>query len=87
MHPAALPGGAEHHRADGLFESGVGVGDDQLHPAQPSGFEAAQERGPKRAVFGVADVEAEDLAAAVAGDPVAITTAWETTRWFTRALQ
>ena len=61
VHPAALPSGAEQHRRDGLLQAGVCVGDDQLHPAEPTRFEAAQERGPERAVLAVADREAEDL--------------------------
>ena len=68
MHPAALPGCAEQDRGDGLLESGVGIGDDQLHPAQPAGLEGAQERGPERAVLAVADGEARDLAPAVGAD-------------------
>jgi hypothetical protein len=44
----------------------VGVGDDQLHPGQPTGLERAQERRPERAIFGVAHGEAEDLASAIA---------------------
>ena len=56
------------HRADRGLQAGVGVGDDQLHPAQAAGLQRAQERGPERPVLGVADVEAEDLTAAVGGD-------------------
>ena len=63
--PAALHGGAGHHRLDGLAEAEVGVGDDQLHPGQPTGLERAQEGGPEGAVLVVANGEAEDLAAAV----------------------
>ena len=50
------------------LEPGVGVGDDQLHPAQPAGLERAQERGPERAVLAVADGEPEHLAPAVSPD-------------------
>src|SRR5262245_28394526 len=32
VHPALLPGRADEHRGDGLFRTGVGVGDDQLQP-------------------------------------------------------
>jgi hypothetical protein len=67
--PAALHRGAGHHGADGLPEAEVGVGDDQLHPAQPTGLERPEERGPERTVFGVADREAEDLAAAIPAHP------------------
>ena len=47
----------------------MGIGDDQLHPGQPTGLQAAQELGPEGAVLGVADGEAEDLAAAVTAHP------------------
>ena len=47
----------------------MGVGDDQLHPVQAAGLQRAQERGPERAVLGVADVEAEDLTPPVGADP------------------
>jgi hypothetical protein len=47
----------------------VRVGDDQLHTAQATGLQPAQELGPERAAFAVADVEAEHLAAAVGADP------------------
>jgi hypothetical protein len=46
----------------------VGVGDDQLDPAQTTGFEAAQERGPERTILGVADGEPQHLAPAVSAD-------------------
>ena len=54
---------------DRLLQPGVGVGDDQLHPAQPAGLQRAQERGPERAVLGVADGEPEHLPPAVGADP------------------
>ena len=87
MHPAALPRRAGHDGVDGLLEPGVGVGDDQLHPGQPAGLERAQERRPEGAILRVTDIQAEDLAAAVGRDPVAITTARLTTRPSTRALR
>ena len=65
MDPAALDGRAGHHRADSLAQAEVGVGDDQLHPSQPAGLQAAQEGGPEGAVLAVADGEAQDLAAAI----------------------
>ena len=68
VHPAALPGGADQHRGDGGLQPGVGIGDDQLGPAQAAGLQRAQERGPKRAVLAVADVEPEDFTATVGGD-------------------
>ena len=48
---------------------GVGVGDDQPHPAKPAGLERTQERRPKGAVLAVAHIRAEDLAATVSRDP------------------
>ena len=65
--PAPLPGRADHHRADRGLQPGVGVGDHQLRPGQAAGLQRAQERGPERAVLGVADIEAEDLTAPVGG--------------------
>jgi hypothetical protein len=67
--PTALPAGAGQDRGDGRLEPGVGVGDDQLHPGQPSGLERAQERGPEGAILAVAHVQAEDFPAAVGGHP------------------
>lgn len=40
----------------------------QLHAAESAGLQAAQESCPERPVLGVADVEAENLSAAVGGD-------------------
>ena len=37
--PAALDGRAGHDRLDGLAQAQVGVGDDELHPAQATGLE------------------------------------------------
>ena len=54
-----------HHRGDGALEALVGVGDHQLHPAQAAGPQAAQERRPEGPVLGVADRQAQHLAAAV----------------------
>ena len=38
-------------------------------PVEAAGAQALQERGPERAVLGVADVDAEHLAVAGRGDP------------------
>ncbi len=38
---ASLPTRAEQHGGDGLFEAGVGVGDDQLHPTEAAGLQRA----------------------------------------------
>ena len=46
----------------------MGVGDDQLDPGQAAGLQGAEEVGPERFGFGVADVESKDLAAPVSGD-------------------
>jgi hypothetical protein len=59
----------------------------QLHPVQSAGLQRAQERGPQRPALGVADVEAEHLAVHGARTAVATTTAGETTRRLTLALQ
>jgi hypothetical protein len=67
--PAALHRGAGHHRGHGLAQAEVGVGDDQLHPAQPACLQAAQELGPEGAVLAVPDGEAEDLTAAITAHP------------------
>jgi hypothetical protein len=66
MDPATLDGRAGHHGLHRLAEAEVGVGDDQLHALEPPGLERAQELGPEGTVFGVADGEAEHLAAAIA---------------------
>jgi hypothetical protein len=68
MHPASLPGCAQQHGGDGLLEPGVSIGDDQLHPAQTSRLQAAEERGPERAVLRVADGESEHFAPAIGPD-------------------
>jgi hypothetical protein len=54
---------------EGGDEAGVLVGDHQLDTAQAAFLQVGQERPPEHFVLGVADVEAEDLAAAVGGDP------------------
>jgi hypothetical protein len=68
MDQAALPAGASHDRTNGLLAADVSVRDDQLDALEAAGFQAAQEGGPEGAVLGVADVQAQDLAAAVGGD-------------------
>jgi hypothetical protein len=47
----------------------VSVGDDELDTGQPAGLERAQEGGPERAVLAVTHIQAQDLPAAVGGDP------------------
>ena len=41
MHPAALPGRADHHRGDSLLEPEVVIGDHQAHAAEASGAQRA----------------------------------------------
>jgi hypothetical protein len=43
----------------------VGIGDNQLHTAEPSGPKAAHERRPERTVLAVADVDAQHLSVAI----------------------
>jgi hypothetical protein len=68
VHPASLDRRAGQDRPDGLAQAQVGVGDDQLHPTQPAGPQAPQERGPKGAVLAVTHAEPKDLPAAVTAD-------------------
>jgi hypothetical protein len=63
---AALPGGAEHHCADRFAQPEVCVGDHQLGAGEATSAQPAQERDPERAVFGVADLDAEDFTVAAA---------------------
>jgi hypothetical protein len=66
---ATLDGRAGHGGLDGLTKPQVGIGDDELHPGQPTSPQRPQERGPEGAVLAVANPKAEDLAAAVAAHP------------------
>jgi hypothetical protein len=61
MHVAALPAGAEHP-ADRRFEPFTGVGDDQLHAAQPAPRQALQKRRPERFGLRGTDMQPDDLA-------------------------
>jgi hypothetical protein len=67
--PAALDGGAGHGGLDRLSQAKVGVGDDQLHPGQPTGLQRAQERRPERPILAVAHAEAEHLPATITTHP------------------
>src|SRR5215211_2174657 len=60
---AALPGAAEQLR-DRLLQTGVRVGDDQLHAAEAALDQAAQEAAPEGLRLGLADVERDHLAVA-----------------------
>ena len=44
------------------------IGDHQLHPAEPTRLQRAQELAPEHFLFGIADVAAQDLPGAVGGD-------------------
>jgi hypothetical protein len=79
--------GVDEHGLDRGLQVSVRVADDHLDAVQPTGLQAARDRGPKSAVLAVADVEAEYFQPPAAATPVATTTAWETTRWSTLALQ
>src|SRR6478736_5916543 len=67
MHAAALPGGMEYFGDRGL-QSLVGIGDHQLHAAQPTASKLAQEFGPEGLGFRGTDVHAENLTPASAVD-------------------
>jgi hypothetical protein len=59
--PAPLVGGALEGPLQRCDESGVLVGDDQLHAGQAALFEAEQGGTPERLVLAVSHVDAEDL--------------------------
>ena len=65
MDPAALPGSTDERRVDRRTQAGVMVGDDQGHTGQSPGLQGPEEGLPERAGLAVADVDAEDLPAAV----------------------
>lgn len=67
VHPAALPGRAQH-LGYGRFQSLTSVRDDELDAAQAAPRELAQEVGPEGLRFGRADRKAQHLAPAVAVD-------------------
>ena len=69
MDPAALPARPDEHRGDGGLEPEMMIGDDQGDPGEASGPQGAQERRPKRSVFAVADLDAENLTVAGGGHP------------------
>ena len=82
--PAALMGGPLEAAPDGVHQPGVLVRNDQLHAGEASGAQGPQEATPEHLVFGVADVEAQDLSVPSALTPVAMTTALEVTWWLSR---
>ena len=69
VHGAPLPGAAEH-LGDGLLQTLVGVGDAEPHAIEAAGHEAAQELAPEGLALGLADVDADHLAAAALVHPV-----------------
>jgi hypothetical protein len=60
VHGAALPRCAEH-LGDRRLQSGVRVGNRQLHAGQAALDQAPQERRPERLGLGLPDVDADDL--------------------------
>jgi hypothetical protein len=64
VHRCQAQPGTTQDLADRLAQPVVGVGDAQPDPGQPAGAQAAQELAPERAGLGLADVQADDLAAA-----------------------
>ena len=69
MHPAPLMPGSLERPAQGGDQAGVLVGDDQADTAQAALAQGLEEAAPEHLVFGVADVQAEDLAVALGRDP------------------
>ena len=66
---AALPAAAQDLR-DRRLQPGVRVGDGELDADQPAGDEAPEEVGPERLGLGLADINAQDFAAAGLVDAV-----------------
>jgi hypothetical protein len=69
VHPAALDPGTEEDGLGRLGQPEVRVGDHQLHPAQATGFERAQKRGPERAILAVTHVHPKDFTVPIAAHP------------------
>ena len=67
--PAPLVRRRPGSSAERLDQAGVLVGDHQPHPGQPAALQAVRNAAPEHLVLAVADVESEDLPAAVGGDP------------------
>ena len=63
VHRAALPGDPEN-LGDRRLEAGVGIRDAEAHSGQPASAQGAQELAPEALGLCLADVEADDLAAA-----------------------
>jgi len=69
MHPTALPGRADQDGLDRAAQTGVRIGDHQLHSREAAGFQRPQKRRPKRAVLRIADVKTQHFTAAVSSHP------------------
>ena len=67
VHPAALPGRAEHP-GNSVLEAFVGIGDDQLDAFQAATGQGFEKARPKRLGLGRPDLQADDLAPAVGAD-------------------
>ena len=85
--PATLDGRAGHGGLDGLAQPEVGVGDDQLHPGQPTRLQATEKAVQKAPSSLSPTAKPRTSRRPSPHTPVATTTAWETTRRLTRALQ
>ena len=87
VQPAALPGRALQHRGDRGLEPGVRVGDDQLDPCRPRPRRSRRNSVQNASVSLSPTAQPRTSRCPSARTPVAITTAWDTTRPLTRALQ
>ena len=85
--PAALDGRTGHSGLDGLTQPQVGIGDDQLHPAKPTGFRLRRKAVQKAPSSLSPTAKPRTSRRPSPVTPVATTTAWATTRRLTRALQ
>ena len=85
--PAALPGGADEHRGDRGLQPGVGIGDDQLDPAEAAGLQPRRNAVQNAPSSESPTSKPRTSRRPSAVTPVATTTAWDTTRRLTRALQ
>ena len=69
MSAAALPTRPSEHRGDGVLQPLVGIGGNQLHPAEPSSGQRPQEGQPEGAVLAGAHVHTQDLTLPFGIDP------------------
>ena len=87
MHPAALPGRAEQHRRDRLRSPRWASEMTSCTPPSPRAFNDRRNPVQKAPSSLSPTAKPSTSRRPSAATPVAITTAWETTRRFTRALQ